>query len=88
MPLALPRRVETWTYDVLGDETLATPAGAVPTLHLKPRREPRPGGDLTAEIWVAPSLQYLPVRILIRQDAETYIDLVIERLPQQAAPGR
>lgn len=88
MPLALPRRMQTWTYDVLGAETLATPAGAVQALHVKPRRAPRPGGDLTAEIWVAPSLQYLPVRILIRQDAETYLDLVIERLPQQAAPGR
>jgi hypothetical protein len=39
-------------------------------------------------MWVAPSLQYLPVRLLIRQDAETYIDLLIERLPEQAAPGR
>ena len=39
-------------------------------------------------MWVAPSLQYLPVRLLIRQDAQTYIDLLIERLPQQAEPGR
>jgi len=88
IPLALPRRIQTWTYDVLGAETLATPAGDVEALHIKPRLPPRPGGDLTAEIWVAPSLQYLPVRILIRQDAETYLDLVVERLPQQAAPGR
>lgn len=84
LPLALPRRVETWIYDVLGAEVLDTPAGAVPAVHVKPRREARPGGDLTAEIWVAPSLQYLPVRILIRQDAETYVDLLIEQLPEQA----
>jgi hypothetical protein len=88
IPLALPRRLQIWTYDVLGSETLATPAGAVPTLRVKPRREPKPGGDLSAEIWVAPSLQYLPVRILIRQDAETFVDLLVERLPQQAEPGR
>ena len=50
-----------------------------------PRREARSGSDLTAEFWAAPSLQYLPVRIVIRQDAETYIDLLIDRLPQQAA---
>ena len=67
---------------------LDTPAGPVHTLHVKPRRESRPGGDLTAEMWVAPSLQYLPVRLLIRQDAETFVDLLIERLPEQAAPGR
>ena len=83
-----PRSIEPWIYDVRGGEILYTPAGPVDTLHVKPRREARPGGDLTAEFWVAPSLQYLPVRILIRQDAEIYIDLLIERLPEQAAPGR
>lgn len=85
MPLALPRRVEPWLYDVLGTEPLSTPAGAVEAIHVKPRREARAGGDLTAEVWIAPSLQNLPVRILIRQDADTFLDLVIERLPQQAA---
>jgi hypothetical protein len=88
LPLALPRSIEPWIYDVLGGATLDTPAGPVDTLHVKPRREAKPGGDLTAEFWVAPSLQYLPVRILIRQDAEVYIDLLIERLPEQALPGR
>ncbi|CAD5372645.1 conserved hypothetical protein [Rubrivivax sp. A210] len=88
LPLALPGKVEPWIYDVLGGETLYTPAGPVATLHVKPRREAKAGSDLTAEFWVAPSLQYLPVRILIRQDAETHIDLLIERLPEQAARGR
>jgi hypothetical protein len=87
-PLALPRRLEPWIYDVLEAETLDTPAGPVQAVHVKPRRLPRPGNELTAEIWVAPSLQYLPVRIVIRQDAETHIDLQIDRLPEQAAPGR
>jgi Protein of unknown function (DUF3108) len=88
VPLALPRSVQPWVYEVLGVETLYTPAGPVAAVHLKPQREAKPGGDLTAELWVAPSLQYLPVRILIRQDAQTYMDLLIERLPQQAVPGR
>jgi cell division septation protein DedD len=86
LPLALPRQVEPWIYDVLDSETLDTPAGPVAAVHVKPRRVARPGVDLTAEVWVAPSLQYLPVRILIRQSADTYIDLNIERLPEQAAP--
>jgi hypothetical protein len=88
VPLALPRNVQTWVYEVMGRETLVTPAGPVEAVHVKPQREAKPGGDLTAELWVAPSLQYLPVRMLIRQDAQTYMDLLIERLPQQAAPGR
>ena len=84
LPLALPRRLEVWTYDVLAEETLDTPFGPVPTVHVKPRRPSRAGNDLVAEVWFAPSLQYLPVRILIRQDEQTFVDLMIERLPQQA----
>ena len=87
LPLALPRRVEPWIYDVGQTETLDTPAGAVEAVHVKPRREAS-AGDLTAEFWVAPSLQYLPVRIKVRQDALSYVDLLIERLPQQAESGR
>lgn len=87
LPLALARRVDVWVYDVVGEEELATPFGALPTWHLRPQRL----GDASAlsiETWFAPSLQYLPVRIVIRQGPEQYIDLMIERLPQQAGPAR
>ena len=87
-PLALPRRVEPWVYDVGPAETLLTAAGPVEAVHVKPRRAVSAAGELLAEFWVAPSLQYLPVRILIRQGAQSYVDLLIERLPQQAEPGR
>ena len=86
VPLALARKVERWVYDVVEQEPLSTPFGAVDTFHLKPRRVAQAGSDLTAEIWIAPSLQYLPARIRIRQDADTFIDLLIERKPQLAAP--
>ena len=85
IPLALPRNVDRWIYDVLEPETLYTPFGPVPAVHLKPRRVARAGGDLTAEIWFAPTLGYLPVRIRIQQDADTFVDLMIERKPQLAS---
>jgi hypothetical protein len=69
---------------VRASETLWTPVGAIEAVHVQPRREPRPGGDLVAEMWFAPTLQYLPVRIKIRQDAQTWIDLLVDRLPEQA----
>lgn len=82
-PLALPRRVDRWFYDVVAKETLHTRIGEVEAFHVKPRRDsPRPG-ELTAELWVAPSFQYLPVRILIRQDADTWVDLVVKAPPLQ-----
>ena len=82
VPLALPRSVSRWVYDVRAPEPVYTPFGAVEAFPLKPRRVARPGGDLTAEIWFAPALAYLPVRIRIHQDPETFIDLVIARKPQ------
>ena len=83
LPLALPRRVDRWVYDVVGEEVLDLPVGPVKAWHLKPRLQNKTSGDLTVETWFAPSLQYLPVRIRIRQDEAGFIDLRLERLPQQ-----
>ena len=92
MPLALPRRVQMWQYEVGETSVLDTPAGPVEAVHVRPRpdvaSDARRGGELVPEAWFAPSLQYLPVRILIRQEGGNFVDLMIERLPQQAAPGR
>jgi hypothetical protein len=85
VPLALPRRVEVWQYDVIGQETLKMPFGEISTMHVKPRRLAKSSTDLTAQMWFAPGLQYLPVRILVQQDTDTFIDLQLERAPQQAA---
>ena len=87
VPLIVNRTLERWTYDVVAEEVLLFPFGSVPTFHVKPRRSAK-GGDLLAEIWFAPTLQYLPVRILIRQREESYADLTLERPPQQAAPAQ
>ena len=67
----------------------ATPFGAARGLAPASRaREPRRPGELVAEIWFAPGLRYLPVRIRIEQDAETYIDLMIARRPELAPERR
>ena len=87
LPLIINRTLERWTYDVVAEELLHFPFGPVPTLHVKPRREAR-GSDLLAEIWFAPTLQYLPVRILIRQREGNFADLTLEQPPLQAAPAR
>ncbi len=87
IPLALPHKVDVWTYDITAEETLNTSFGALPAIYLKPRRmTPRPG-ELSVEIWFAPQLRYLPARIRIHQDADTYLDLLIARRPEMAAPS-
>lgn len=84
IPLALPKRLETIAYDVIGEQMLDTPIGNVPTFHVKPRKMSTEGGVLPVEIWFAPGLQYLPVRILVRANDKTYMDLQMERAPEQA----
>jgi len=83
LPLALTRRVDRWVYDVVGEEVLDLPVGPVKAWYLKPRLQSKTSSDLAVETWFAPSLQYLPVRIRIRQDEASFIDLTLERLPQQ-----
>ncbi|MDN3920989.1 DUF3108 domain-containing protein [Roseateles violae] len=82
LPLVLPKRQYRWRYEVLGEQQLDTPLGPLATWHLKPTRAAY-GGDLSAEVWLAPSLQYLPVRLLIRQGEESHVDLVLSRPPLQ-----
>jgi uncharacterized protein YbdZ (MbtH family) len=84
LPLIVGRRLDPWVYDVVAEELLHLGFGAVSTFHLKPRREARLG-ELTAEIWFAPTLQYLPVRILIHQNQDTWVDLTLDEPPLQAA---
>lgn len=83
--LALPNRIDRWSYESGGVSPQQTAAGTIEALHVKPRRAADPG-DITAEMWLAPRMQWLPVRIRMQQDAETYLDLTLERLPEQASP--
>lgn len=84
MPLAILTRAETLAYDVVGEEVLKTPIGDVPTFHIKPRRLAETNANLPADIWVAPGLQYLPVRIYVKVNEETFMDMQMDRAPQQA----
>ena len=85
-PLVLPRRIARWRYEVAGEELLDTPLGGVAATHVRPSADsrPEPGRELAAEAWFAPTLQYLPVRIRIRHDAQTWVDLVLAEWPRQS----
>lgn len=87
--LARPGGVDEWTYDVTEQETLHTPRhGAVETFHLKPRPLAKPRGPVTAEMWFAPTLQYLPVRIKINLNETTWVDLMVDQIEQSEPTSR
>jgi hypothetical protein len=82
--LARPGGVDLWTYDVVGIEPLALDKlGTVAAYHLKPRTIANARGNITAEIWYAPSLQYLPVRIRINTGEADYLDLAVQAIEQR-----
>ena len=81
--LARPGGLDFWTYDIVEKESLQTPfLGAIETFHLKPRPITKPRGNITAEIWFAPSLQYLPVRIRVTS-GDANLDLSIDKIEQR-----
>jgi hypothetical protein len=85
--LARPGGLDLWTYDVTELVGLQTPQlGLVQAFHLKPRPLAKPRGDIVAEIWLAPSLQYLPVRVRIALGGDNFVDLLMETIEQGAPP--
>lgn len=67
------RSADRWTFSLEGPETLDLPSGPTPTLKLQ--RLPRKEYDQKAELWVAPALGYLPVRIRLTQANGDFADL-------------
>ncbi len=80
--LGRPGGVDDWLYDVVAIDTIATGLGPLEAYHLKPRPLPNPRGTVSAEIWFAPGLQHLPVRIRLTLNPETWLDLVLTTVQQ------
>ena len=53
------RKLDRYTYDLIGEETLETSFGLVATLHIAARKE----GRIAAELWLAKDYELLPVKI-------------------------
>ena len=82
--MARPGAVDYWTYDIVERELLQTPTlGVIEAWRLKPRPIANPRGNITAEMWFAPSLQYLPVRIRVSMGNEAHVDLLVDRIEQR-----
>lgn len=66
------RTVETWTFTVGVTEKLELPGGEVSAIHLW--REAAHENDAKGEVWLAPSMEYLPVRIRLTKGSNEMID--------------
>ena len=81
------RKPEPLVFDVIEEVLLDTPMGRIPTLHVRPRKAIVDDGALPANVWFAPGLQYLPVRIAMKMKDDVWLEMKLARAPQQT-PGR
>lgn len=82
---------ETWPIETIGDETIRTAQGYLATRHFK--RLPRRDGDQRRiDVWLAPSLGWLPARIMQTEPNGTQVELVwrgalnVEAIDRSATP--
>ena len=80
--LGRPGGVDLWQYDLTPNVVVDTPLGSLETIHLKPRPLEKSRGTVTAEMWFAPKLQHLPVRIRLQLNPETWLDLTLQQVLQ------
>ncbi len=66
---------ENWPVETIGDETIRTAQGYLQTRHFKrlPRRE---GDQRRIDVWLAPSLGWLPARLVQTEPNGTQFELV------------
>lgn len=67
------KKYQVYELDSLGEETVRTPAGEFRTLHL------RASGETITEVWIAPDLYRLPVKIRFTdKKGDSYVQLASE----------
>ena len=79
------RDSEPWAFQVAGMEQLKMPYGTLEALRLVRQEEKQ--YDQRVELWMAPSLEHLPVRIRITQTSGDQVDLLLRsNAPPSASP--
>jgi hypothetical protein len=68
-----PRDADVWLFTVGPTETLTLPGGKLEMVRLT--RNPRQTYDQKMDLWLAPSLGYLPARLRITESNGDYVDL-------------
>lgn len=84
--MQIPLRLNTTpiAFDVAESEVLFTPFGELQTLRVSLRQDQDAERSMQIDVWVAHSYNYLPVRIRVRQGADSLLVLAIAQAPQIA----
>jgi hypothetical protein len=73
------RDAEPWKFKVLQQETIETPLGKFPALHMM-RLPPPDSPDQQLDIWLAPSLNYYPLRLRFSDADGDFLEQNLEKI--------
>jgi hypothetical protein len=79
-----PHDADPWTFRVIGREKVQAGAaiGSVDTVHVL--REPPPGSkDQTLDLWLAPSLEWYPVKLRFVDNDRDYVEQTLEKISKK-----
>ena len=73
------RDAEEWVFKVIGQDKIDTPLGELNSLHVQ--RVPTPDSkDQLLDIWLAPTLEWYPIRVRYSEDNGDYIEQTLQQL--------
>lgn len=78
------RDADQWTFKVVKQEKIPTPLGELSTLHVS-RMPPPDSKAQKLDIWLAPSLEWYPVRVRFSDDNGDYIEQTLRKVSRKAS---
>jgi len=82
MPIATGRKLEVYRFEVLGEDLVTLPLGKRRAVHLKTRSS----GDDSIEVWIAPEVRGLPVKIRFTDRKGEVFDQLAQDIAIQDKP--
>ncbi|MFZ6656360.1 DUF3108 domain-containing protein [Undibacterium sp. TJN19] len=71
------RDADPWTFKVIGPANIKTPMGDLAVIHIT-KAPPADSKDQQLELWLAPSLEWYPVRLKFSDADGDFVDQVLE----------
>jgi hypothetical protein len=75
------RSADTWSFKVIGTETVKTGAGEVKAVHFS--KAPPKGKGQQVDLWLAPSLEWYPVRLVFMEDDGDSFEQLLDKVARK-----
>jgi hypothetical protein len=75
------RNAEQWVFKVVKTETITVAGSEISALHLV--REPTGDKDSQVDLWLAPSMEWYPVRVVFKDGDGDYVDQTLEKFTKK-----